>query len=98
MGGVFLGFLSVRNLGTNKNIIHKSINLCEWALRFSQKSRANKLKVVQKNSRIKTDEEFNLEQKLVQEEIDKILDKISRSGYDSLNKYEKDLLFKQSRK
>ena len=31
-----------------------------------------------------------------QEEIDAILDKISQSGYDSLSKQEKDILFKAS--
>ncbi|HQS05160.1 MAG TPA: rhomboid family intramembrane serine protease, partial [Daejeonella sp.] len=33
-----------------------------------------------------------------QETIDKILDKISKSGYDSLNKAEKEALFKASKK
>jgi len=32
-----------------------------------------------------------------QEEIDLILDKISRSGYDSLNKQEKEILFRASK-
>jgi hypothetical protein len=38
----------------------------------------------------------NKKQKPNQEEIDAILDKISQSGYDSLSKQEKDLLFKAS--
>jgi len=33
-----------------------------------------------------------------QEKIDKILDKISKSGYESLSNEEKDLLFKASNK
>ena len=32
-----------------------------------------------------------------QEKTDRILDKISKSGYDSLNKEEKDFLFNQSK-
>ena len=33
-----------------------------------------------------------------QEQVDKILDKISKAGYDSLTKAEKDFLFQQSKK
>lgn len=45
--------------------------------------------------RFKTDEEYNLEAKKRQARIDAILDKISKSGYESLTKEEKDLLFRQ---
>lgn len=45
-----------------------------------------------------SDEEYNAKRKATQEEIDAILDKISRSGYDSLSKSEKETLFKASGK
>ncbi len=45
-----------------------------------------------------TDEEYNAEKRKNQEEIDAILDKIRKSGYDSLTKEEKQKLFDQSRK
>lgn len=45
-----------------------------------------------------TDEEYNKNRAVTQEEIDKILEKISKSGYASLSKAEKDLLFKSSNK
>jgi membrane associated rhomboid family serine protease len=98
LGGVFLGFLSVKNIQSKKNIINWFIAKIKKLKDRINLSGKNKMKVVQKNPRIKTDEEYNLEQKLVQEEIDKILDKIARAGYDSLSKFEKDLLFKQSKK
>lgn len=41
-----------------------------------------------------TDEEFNAEKKGRQERIDRILDKISKVGYDQLTKEEKDFLFR----
>ena len=44
-----------------------------------------------------TDEEYNVRQRKNQEEIDAILDKIRKSGYDSLTKEEKKKLFDQSR-
>jgi membrane associated rhomboid family serine protease len=48
--------------------------------------------------RRETDEEYNARQQRNQEEIDAILDKIRKSGYDSLTKEEKQKLFDQSRK
>ena len=47
--------------------------------------------------RRETDEEYNQRQRQNQEEIDAILDKIRKSGYDSLTKEEKQKLFKQKR-
>ena len=52
---------------------------------------------VKKGGRPLTDEEFNLQKKQKQEMTDKILDKISKSGYESLSKSEKEFLFKQSK-
>ncbi|MCK9219678.1 MAG: rhomboid family intramembrane serine protease [Bacteroidales bacterium] len=45
-----------------------------------------------------TDEEFNIHKKENQKRIDDILEKISKGGYDSLTKAEKDFLFKTSNK
>jgi membrane associated rhomboid family serine protease len=47
--------------------------------------------------RYKSDEEFNEEKFNNQKKIDQILDKISKSGYGSLSKAEKDFLFKQGK-
>jgi hypothetical protein len=46
---------------------------------------------------VKTDEEYNLEARQKQMKIDEILDKISKSGYESLTRQEKDFLFNQSK-
>ena len=43
------------------------------------------------------DVEYNRQRNASQQEINRILDKISRSGYDSLTKAEKDLLFRQGK-
>jgi membrane associated rhomboid family serine protease len=42
------------------------------------------------------DERYNIQKKQEQEEIDRILDKISKQGYDVLSKKEKETLFKKS--
>jgi membrane associated rhomboid family serine protease len=43
------------------------------------------------------DVEYNRQKNLKQEEINRVLDKISKSGYDSLTKEEKELLFKMGK-
>ena len=49
-------------------------------------------------SRNISDIEYNTQKKVTQDEIDKILEKISKSGYESLTKEEKDKLFRMSQK
>ncbi len=61
---------------------------------FDRKS----MKVVRGHARPKTDDEFNTERAERQKKIDEILDKIGRSGYESLSQKEKDFLFKHSQK
>lgn len=60
----------------------------------------SKMKVVYSQEKVRrmSDEEYNVTKKATQEEIDFILDKISKSGYDSLTKKEKEILFHYSNK
>lgn len=46
----------------------------------------------------RNDYEYKRQQNVQQDEINRILDKIAKSGYDSLTKQEKELLFKQGKK
>ena len=50
------------------------------------------------NTRSESDWDYNARRKAQQEEVDRILDKIRRSGYDSLTREEKQRLFDNSRK
>lgn len=50
------------------------------------------------NTRNESDWDYNARRKAQQEEVDRILDKIRRSGYDSLTREEKQRLFDNSRK
>lgn len=50
-----------------------------------------------KDARYMTDEEYNISKAEIQKDIDKILDKIADSGYESLTKKEKETLFKMNR-
>ena len=48
-------------------------------------------------TRFKTDEEYNAIKHDAEARTDAILDKISRSGYESLSREEKEFLFKQGK-
>ena len=88
LGGAFFGFLAVQNIHSQSNILNRITRLFERKQRPDQR----------KNARYKTDEVFNSEKKAKQERIDEILDKISKSGYESLSREEKDYLFNQGQK
>ncbi len=51
-----------------------------------------------KNVRYMTDEEYNYEKRKQQQEIDRILDKISKHGYNSLTNKEKETLFNSGKR
>lgn len=81
LGGAFIGFMYIKQLQRGFDWTAGITKL------FAPKS---KLKVVSKNSAGKPTGTPR------QEEIDAILDKISKSGYDSLSKQEKEILFRAS--
>lgn len=88
LGGALLGFFYVRSASNKELDIFKSVNKL-----FSKKER--KLKTVYKSGN-KTPKP-NVDKTRNQEEVDAILDKISKSGYDTLSKSEKEFLFKQGK-
>ena len=61
-----------------------------------QDQRNNRMHAEETQRRRETDEEYNVRKRQNQEEVDAILDKIRKSGYDSLTKEEKQKLFDQS--
>lgn len=95
LGGALYGFLYVTQLKGGK----------DWSIGFSRlldyltntfTQRKSPLKTVHK--RAKTDDQWREKKANNQAEINKILDKISKSGYESLNESEKATLFKESNK
>lgn len=100
IGGAIIGILSIQNLSSSSNIINRFQMLGDRIVRlFSRRTKKPKMRVhkSETSTRFKTDVEYNVEVKTRQEEIDRILDKISKSGYDSLTKKEKEFLFNQSK-
>ena len=86
LGGAFIGYIYIRRLQNGVNIGEGIINFINF---FSEKkeNKENKKENIQKE----TDE-------TTQDEVDKILDKISESGYSSLTSKEKERLFNASKK
>lgn len=94
LGGALYGYFFAHNYRKNKDISSSFVNLFKSI--FSKKS---KLKVKHRNhdARHMNDREYNSYKKDNQEKINKILDKISKSGYDSLTREEKEILFKSGK-
>ena len=65
---------------------------------FSWFKPSPKLTVKRSNVRFQTDDEFNAERKLKEDYLNSILDKISRSGFESLSAKEKLFLDQQKEK
>lgn len=86
IGGAIFGFFFIKSLQKGN----------DWSKPFENLFKPKpKLKVVSKNQNINTS---TAKQDLPnQEEIDRILDKISQTGYDKLTKKEKELLFNASK-
>jgi membrane associated rhomboid family serine protease len=95
LGGLLWGYLFIFNLKKNRDLTSGIKRFIEFVSTLTNKDkRKRKFKVVHNN--FKTDEEYNLDKSVQQKKVDEILDKISKSGYDSLSKEEKDFLFKAS--
>jgi membrane associated rhomboid family serine protease len=94
LGGAAWGWLFIWQLGKGRDLgswIEKLLN--GLSVVFKPK---NKLKVSYKQTP-RDDYEYNRMKNAEQEEINRILEKIAKSGYDSLTKSEKELLFRQGK-
>lgn len=105
IGGSLIGILYIKTMYKSNNILDRFTNFTDKAFYFLTNLKFKsepKLKVKKggaaNNVKYQTDEEFNYNKKQQQEQTDKILDKIAKSGYESLSKKEKDFLFQQSNK
>jgi len=94
LGGAIFGLISIQSMHSSNNILSVLGNFFDRIKKMITSSKSTK----SGKAKFKTDEEYNLEKKRRQEKTDAILDKISKSGYESLTKEEKDFLFNQSKK
>lgn len=93
IGGAALGYFYAQQLQNGNDIGSGFERLWKW---FASLGRGGvKMTTVHKKTNRKTTAKTGATE---QEKIDRILDKISASGYDSLSKAEKDFLFKAGKK
>ena len=96
LGGAALGYLYVKRLGQGVDIGLPFENFTNRVLNLFKKQ--SKLKTVHKRKASSNSKKKVTTQEVDQSKIDSILDKISKSGYDSLTQKEKDFLFQAGKK
>jgi membrane associated rhomboid family serine protease len=105
IGGALMGFLFAyyyrRGKDITKGFDRMMDRIATWFKPGHQRMKVTYKRSSEKSSSEKSssdDIEYNRQKADEQKEIDKILDKISKGGYDSLSAKEKELLFKMSDK
>jgi len=94
LGGALFGYFYIKQLQKGKDLSVNFSNLFERIIKtFNTKSKLQEI-----HKRAKSDYEFNQEKASNQKEINEILEKIANSGYESLSKEEKAILFSASKK
>jgi membrane associated rhomboid family serine protease len=99
LGGALYGYLAARQLALGNDWSQGFVGALQKLLKpFRPKERRARMRVEKSfvRSTVNKDAQFNTAKRDQQARVDAILDKISRSGYDSLSKEEKDFLFKAS--
>lgn len=94
IGGALFGYIYTLSYRQGHDISRWFNRLVDSIVTLFRPSK--KMKVTYKKSR--DDFEYNKIKTQHQEQINKILDKISKGGYDSLTREEKDMLFRESQK
>lgn len=94
IGGAIAGYMYAKQYLKGKDIVQWLNKIIDSIVNLFKPSK--KMKV--KTRRTETDYEYNSRKQSQTEEIDRILDKIKKSGYNSLNPEEKKRLFDASKK
>jgi membrane associated rhomboid family serine protease len=99
LGGAVIGVVASQQANSSQNFVYRFEKFLYRIINFftNFKMSSNKRSSSHSTRIKKTDEDYNMEAKQKQEQTNKILDKISKSGYESLSKAEKEFLFKQSK-
>ncbi len=109
---VVIDFLSITKGNSGGHIAHLGGALWGFLYAYMLKNDFDIYKIFKKRTKIrvktvnsenyhkrpKSDEQYNAERAMNQEEIDRILDKIAKNGYASLSDKEKEFLFRQSKR
>jgi len=100
LGGAFWGylFISQMKVGRSLTINFRWMNLKRFFKGFVRSKNKIKNEPFAAKGRPLSDEDYNAMKNQQQQKIDNILERISKSGYSSLTKEEKELLFRSSNK
>ena len=93
LGGALFGFIYIKLLQSGTDITKPFSALLDAFANLFKPKKKTPFKKVHRNTTKKVVNSFT-EKDITQKQIDDILDKISKSGYDSLTKEEKEFLFK----
>lgn len=98
IGGALFGFSYIQIVRTMRkgNLSNKTTSIFDMFRMRSPKKSQDSGSRPDYSGRPVSDEEYNLKKRDQQKRIDEILEKISKGGYDSLTKEEKDFLFRTS--
>lgn len=95
VGGAFFGFLYIKLLQNGTDLSKMVSGVIDYFVILFSPRKSTPFKKVHKNTNTLANTSQPKPQKeFTQQQIDDILDKISKSGYDSLTKEEKEFLFK----
>ena len=95
LGGMVFGFFLIRYWRNHPNVVLGQSKGREFFARMKNSfdQHSNKTETTQSNNKHQSDWDYNARKQKEEREIDAILDKIRKSGYDSLTKEEKQRLF-----
>jgi membrane associated rhomboid family serine protease len=94
LGGAFFGFIYIKLLQSGIDLTKPISSCIDGIVSFLQPKKKTPFKKVHRNTTKKSVHSYSQNKDITQKQIDEILDKISKSGYDSLTKEEKEFLFK----
>ncbi len=90
LGGALLGYLFAVEIKRGRDIT--------GFLKFGKRKQKSNFRITKNRYRTRSDWDYNAIRKQDNERLDKILDKIAKSGYDSLTEEEKKFLFDSSKR
>ena len=94
LGGALFGFIYIKLLQSGTDITKPFSAVLEGFANLFKPKKKTPFKKVHRNTTKNGVNSFKENKDMTQKQIDDILDKISKSGYDSLTKEEKEFLFK----
>ena len=101
LGGMIFGFFMIRYWQRHPShdfTQRRGTNAFERMKNFYEKHHQPTPESPREETRAESDWDYNARRKAEQDEVDRILDKIRKSGYDSLTREEKQRLFDQSKR